>query len=102
MINIHIINTRICCSDTQFYLGDLGSQCSLSGIVSEFEECRDAGNELGRNFDGTKTTKDRPAGCYYWSTNNNVYFNLANLSDAQYIHSKSGGVCKRGILYDCT
>ena len=79
-----------------FYLANMGSECPVSKIVSELEECKVAATQLGGTYKGSFTNNERPAGCYYWSTYNNVYFNFANQSDTQNIHTNSGAVCRKG------
>ena len=78
-------------------MGNLGSDCPVSGIVSESEECRAAGAQLGRTYGGSYNIRERPAGCYYYSTNHIVNHNRKSPSDTQNIISTAGGVCKGGI-----
>ena len=78
-------------------MGNLGSECPVSGIVPESEGCRAAGTQLGRKYNGFVYNLESPAGCYYFSTNNYVYLNFASPSDTQNISSSAGGVCKAGI-----
>ena len=70
----------------------------MSGIVSESEECRRAAAQLGREYGGRYNISERPAGCYYSSTDKKgVNLNSAGPSDTQNIKSTVGGVCKGGI-----
>ena len=78
-------------------MGNLGSNCPVSGIVSEAEECRAAAAQLGRTYGGTYNMRERPTGCYYFSDDSNVNYNSASPSDTQNIISTAGGVCKPGI-----
>ena len=80
-------------------MGNLGSECSISDIVSELGGCRAAATQLGKKYAGrfNFNSHQRPAGCYYWSSDNYVYFNSASLSDTQKIFHKAGGVCKRVV-----
>ena len=79
-------------------MGNLGSDCPVSGIVSESLACRAAGVQLGKTYyAGVVNSRERPAGCYYWSDDNYVYLNSFGPSDTQNIISTAGGVCKGGI-----
>ena len=84
-------------------MGGLGSECNVSEIVSESEECRDAATHLGRIYVGVIIEHDsRPSGCYYWEStpgayNKNVYLNPYSRSDTHNINRMTGGVCKKGI-----
>jgi len=98
----------------EYYLGDLESDCADDEIVSDVEDCRDAADQLGRDFGGSFTpfysdvTSIRPKGCYYWKNTaagdiyENVYFNydtelptITPVSDTRNINWLTGGVCKR-------
>ena len=84
---------------TKFYLGTLGSNCSVAEFVSELEDCEAAATQLGRTLsDHIITRLDRPAGCYYKNNSDFVHFNLVNATDKILIESTYGGVCKIGIL----
>ena len=65
--------------------------------MSELEECRAAAFQLGRLWGGSHNKRDRPAGCYYFSSHNYVFHNSARPSDTQNILSTAGGLCKRGM-----
>ena len=77
-------------------MGNLGSDCPVSGIVSESEECRAAGAQLGRTYGGSYNIRERPTGCYYYD-HYYVNHNRKSPSDTQTIISTAGGVCKGGI-----
>ena len=88
---------RFCYPVSGFYFGNLGSDCSVSEIVLESEECRTAGAQLGRGYGGSHELIDHPAGCFYLSTVKWwVYFNSYGPSDTQNIDPRAGGVCKKG------
>ena len=79
-------------------MGKWGSDCFESEIVSELEDCRAAATRLERLFENTTTNSKRPSGCY-WSTNDSVWLNVANPSDIKDISQRSGGVCRKSMLY---
>ena len=92
-------NLQFVSSGNVYYLGSLGSDCPVSDVVSNVEDCQAATVELKRTYKKTFDSTIRPAGCYYWSTDDDVYFNSRNPSDTHNIHSATGGVCKKSMLY---
>ena len=82
-----------------FYLANLGFQCPVWAIVSEFEECKAAATQLGRamgkRYGGYARYYERPAGCFYYTTDTHFLFEFANPS-ATNIDSRSAAVCKKG------
>ena len=84
-------------------MSKLGTECHVSEMVSESEECRVAGAQLGRNSIDLILMDDEfknwafPPGCFYWSGGNYIYLNSASLNYTKDIHSLTGGICKRGI-----
>ena len=92
-------NLQFVSSGNVYYLGSLGSDCPVSDVVSNVEDCQAATVELRRTYKNTFDSTIRPAGCYYWSTDDDVYFNSRNPSDTHNIHSATGGVCKKSMLY---
>ena len=93
-------NFQFVSSGNGYYLGRLGSDCPVSGVVSNLENCQAAAAELRRPYNFAHTNDQRPAGCYYWSTiDYRVYFNRLNPSNTQNIDYRTGGVCKGGMLY---
>ena len=92
-----LLNSRFVYSGNVYYLASLGSECPVSDIVSNVEDCQAAAAKLRRVYMHEINGASYPAGCFYWSTDNEVYLNIRNSSDTHGIKSKAGGVCKKSM-----
>ena len=81
-------------------MGNLGTGCSVPEIVSDPEECRAAGIQLGRFLDFRVNAAIVPSGCYYMLADSSIVaFNHATPDFPQNIDFETGGVCKRGTYH---
>ena len=84
----------------EFWKSGTGENCPQGNVVTKETICQLAALKLGLVFiDKVTNTVDRPAGCYYTSSNK-VYFNVvvdpSNTNTGAF--GSRGGVCA-GMLY---